>query len=77
MLDDTPRAFLGRAIFCIVGMRGGSCERAVSEEVCGTPGVIDAVADTTSGTLTVTVNRAVDRAQIAAAVRRAGYYLRW
>ena len=73
MLDDTPRTFVGRANFVIAGMRCRHCERAVTEELLTTPGVTQAIADAITGTVCVTVDRPVDRTDIAAAVARAGH----
>jgi copper chaperone CopZ len=50
-------------------------ERAVTPEVGAVEGVRDVRVDLAAGTVTVTVDRPVDRADIAAAVDEAGYVL--
>ena len=61
--------------FQVQGMTCGHCERAVAQEVGAVEGVLDVRVDLAAGTVTVTVDRPVDRADIAAAVDEAGYVL--
>jgi copper ion binding protein len=75
MLTNTPRTFVGSTTVSVRGMTCGHCERAVTEEVGRVEGVRDVVVDLAGGTVTVTVDRPVDRAEIAAAVDEAGYTL--
>ena len=75
MLYDTPHAFIGATTFTVTGMTCGHCRRAVTEEISTVDGVESVVVDLPSGTVTVTVSRPVDRADIAAAVDEAGYVL--
>ncbi len=61
--------------FQVTGMTCGHCERAVTQEISAVPGVRSVAVDRPTGTVTVSVDRAVDRADIAAAVDEAGYAL--
>jgi hypothetical protein len=65
MMDNTPRVFVGRASFWLPGPLGGRCLRALSEELRAIPGVTQVVADAVTGTLSVTVDRPVDREAVA------------
>jgi copper chaperone CopZ len=73
MMDDTPRAFVGRASFSVAGMRSASRVRAVLHELLATPGVTDVIADAVTGSVSLTVDGPVDRSDVAAAVSRAGH----
>jgi copper ion binding protein len=75
MLNSTPRAFVGSTTFEVRGMTCAHCERAVTAEIGALEGVQSVAVDLTAGTVTVTVDRPVDRADIAAAVDEAGYTL--
>jgi copper ion binding protein len=75
MLTSTPRTFVGSTTVSVRGMTCGHCERAVTTEVGRVEGVRDVAVDLAAGTVTVTVDRPVDRAEIAAAVDEAGYTL--
>jgi copper chaperone CopZ len=75
MLSGTPRTFIGSTTFTVTGMTCAHCQRAVTEEISGVDGVDAVSVDLASGTVTVIASRAVDRADIAAAVDEAGYAL--
>jgi copper chaperone CopZ len=75
MLSGTPRTFIGSTTFQVNGMTCAHCQRAVSEEIAAVAGVESVTVDLASGTVTVTADRPVDRADIAAAVDEAGYAL--
>jgi copper ion binding protein len=75
MLSSTPRTFVGSTTVAVRGMTCAHCERAVTQEVGAVEGVRDVHVDLAAGTVTVTVDRPVDRADIAAAVDEAGYVL--
>ena len=75
MLSSTPRTFIGSTTFTVTGMTCGHCQRAVAEEISTVDGVESVTVDPASGTVTVTADRPVDRADIAAAVDEAGYAL--
>src|SRR3954468_16680535 len=75
MLSGTPRTFIGSTTFQVNGMNCAHCQRAVTEEIAGVAGVESVTVDLASGTVTVTADRPVDRADIAAAVDEAGYAL--
>jgi copper ion binding protein len=75
MLTSTPRTFVGSTTVTVRGMTCGHCERAIKQEVGGVDGVRDVSVDLAAGTVTVSVDRPVDRAEIAAAVDEAGYAL--
>jgi copper chaperone CopZ len=49
------------------------CRQAVTAEITAVDGVQTAVVDLATGLVTVTADRPVDRADIAAAVDEAGY----
>lgn len=75
MLSNTPRTFVGSTTFTVNGMTCAHCRRAITEEISGIDGVESVVVELAGGTVTVTANRPVDRADIAAAVDEAGYVL--
>ena len=75
MLTSTPRTFVGSTTVAVRGMTCGHCERAVTAEVGRVDGVREVRVDLAAGTVTVSVDRPVDRADIAAAVAEAGYTL--
>ena len=75
MMASTPRTFVGTTTFQVSGLTCGHCQRAVSEEIGAVAGVTRVDVDLPSGIVTVHAERAVDRADIAAAVDEAGYAL--
>ena len=75
MLSSTPRTFIGSTTFTVTGMTCGHCRRAVTEEIAAVDGVESVTVDLATGTVTVTADHPVDRADIAAAVDEAGYAL--
>ena len=75
MMTNTPRTFVGTTTFQVQGMTCGHCERAITQEIARVPGVRSVVVDLPAGAVTVSVDTAVDRADIAAAVDEAGYAL--
>ena len=72
MLSGTPRTFIGSTTFGVTGMASPHGERAVTEGIAAVEGVGSVTVDLTTGTFTVTADRPVDRADIAAAVDAAG-----
>ena len=76
MQNQIPRTFVGSTTFTVDGMTCDHCRHAVTTEICAVPGVGTVDVDLGSGTVTVTANIPVDRADIAAAVDEAGYALR-
>ena len=75
MLSSTPRTFIGSTTFTVTGMTCAHCRRAVTEEIAAVDGVVSVAVDLATGTVTVTADRPVDRADISAAVDEAGYAL--
>jgi copper ion binding protein len=75
MLNSTPRTFVGTTTFQVGGMTCAHCQRAVTEEIGRVDGVTGVVVDLPTGTVTVSAEHPVDRADIAAAVDEAGYAL--
>src|SRR4051794_27006262 len=75
MLPSTPHTFIGSTTFTVTGMTCGHCQRAVTDEIAAVDGVESVTVDLASGTVTVTADRPLDRADIAAAVDEAGYAL--
>ncbi|MBB3082223.1 heavy-metal-associated domain-containing protein [Geodermatophilus sabuli] len=74
-MTSTPRTFVGTTTVQVSGMTCAHCERAVTEEISRVAGVRSVAVDLARGTVTVDVDSAVDRADIAAAVDEAGYAL--
>jgi copper chaperone len=75
MLSSTPRTFVGATTFQVTGMTCAHCQRAVTQEISAIDGVDTVTVDLASGTVTVTAEKPVDRADIASAVDEAGYVL--
>ena len=75
MMTNTPRTFVGTTTFQVQGMTCGHCERAITQEIGRVAGVRSVAVDLPAGAVTVSVDTAVDRADIAAAVDEAGYAL--
>jgi copper chaperone CopZ len=75
MMSSTPRTFVGSATFRVAGMTCGRCQAAVTHEVAAVDGVDRVAVDLPTGTVTVHVERPVDRSLIAAALDEAGYPL--
>jgi copper ion binding protein len=75
MMTNTPRTFVGTTTFQVRNMTCSHCERAITQEIGRVAGVRSVVVDLPAGAVTVSVDTAVDRADIAAAVDEAGYAL--
>ena len=75
MLEDTPRTFIGATTFQVTGMTCGHCQRAVTEEISGIPGIQGVTVDLATGSVTVTAAQPVDRTDVTHAVGEAGYTL--
>ncbi len=75
MLSNTPRTFIGSTTFEVTGMTSAHCVRSVTEEISKVSGVGSITVDLATGTVTVTASQPIDRADIAAAVDEAGYFL--
>jgi copper chaperone CopZ len=73
MLPDTPRTFLGSTTFTVAGMGCAGCQDKVTEAISRVHGVETVAVDLATATVTVTVTVPTDRADIAAAVNRAGF----
>ena len=73
MRNDTPRTFIGATTFQVTGMSCAHCRDTIIEAITRIGGVDAVTVDLAGGTVTVTVDRPVDRADIAAAVEEAGY----
>ena len=73
MMRDTPRTFVGAATFEVADLTTSENVRAVLRQLTAVPGVAGVAADILSSTVTVTVRAPLDRADIAAAIRRAGH----
>jgi copper chaperone CopZ len=76
VLNDTPRTFVGATTFHVDGMTCQRCHDAVADQIRRVPGVVGVHIDVATGTVTVTAERPVDRIDVAAAVKAAGYELR-
>ena len=75
MLSDTAPNSTASTTFTVTGMSCARCQVAVIEEISAIEGVESVDVDLPTGTVTVTADRPVDRADIAAAVDQAGYTL--
>jgi copper chaperone CopZ len=75
MLSDTAPNSTASITFTVTGMTCAHCQRAVTEEISAIEGVESVDVDLATGTVTVTADRPVDRADIAAAVDEAGCVL--
>ena len=76
MLKHTPRIFVGATTFQISGMTCEHCRLAVTQEVRRLADVDQVTVDLTLGTVTVVAGQAVDRADITAALGKAGHVVR-
>jgi copper chaperone len=61
--------------FTVSGMTCGHCVQAVTSELANLPGVSNVSVDLSTGVATVESSRALDSAEVAAAVDEAGYEL--
>ncbi|MDH6578327.1 heavy-metal-associated domain-containing protein [Kitasatospora sp. MAP5-34] len=61
--------------YTVSGMSCGHCEKSVSTEVSGIPGVTEVAADAKAGTVTISSQSPIDDAQVRSAVDEAGYEL--
>lgn len=66
---------MAETTYTVEGMTCGHCANAVTEEITRIAGVERVDVDVTSGSVVVTSERPVDRADVAAAVDEAGYQL--
>jgi copper chaperone CopZ len=62
-------------VYSVAGMTCGHCEASVSEEIGELDGVVQVVAEHTTGRVSVTSAAPLDRSAVAAAVEEAGYSL--
>jgi len=76
VLNDTPRTFVGATTFHVDGMTCQRCHDTVADQIARLPGVVAVHIDVATGTVTVAAAKPVDRVEVAAAVRTAGYELR-
>jgi copper chaperone CopZ len=76
VFNHTPRTFVGATTFHVDGMTCQRCHDAVAEQIGLVPGVIDVRIDVATGAVIVAAATPVDRVDIAAAVKLAGYDLR-
>lgn len=75
--DNAETSVSGRtlATYAVTGMTCEHCVNAVSSEVAAIAGVTDVAVDLTNGSVTVTSEAPLTRAQVKAAVEEAGYEL--
>ena len=62
-------------VYTVTGMTCAHCVLSVTEEITAIDGVTDVAVDLPTGAVTVTSDRALDEAQVRAAVEEAGYAL--
>jgi copper chaperone CopZ len=72
VLSGTPRTFIGATTFTVRGLSVRD-EQVLRTHIGAIGGVTTVVVDRAGGTVTVRASRPVDRADIAAAVARAGF----
>lgn len=75
MLPGTPHTFVGSTTFLVRGLTGTASQRALVEQITGVDRVESVTVDLAGGAVTVRASRPVDRADIAAAIQRAGFAL--
>jgi len=75
MLSETAPNFTALTTFTVTGTSCARCQVAVTEEISAIEGVESVDVDPATGTVTVTADRPVDRADVAAAVDEAGCVL--
>jgi hypothetical protein len=75
MLPGTPRTFIGSTTFLVRRLTGIASQRSVVEQITGVEGVESVTVDLAGGAVTVKATGPVDRADIAAAIERAGFAL--
>ncbi|WP_148046718.1 heavy-metal-associated domain-containing protein [Nocardioides pocheonensis] len=75
MLPGTPRTFIGSTTFAVRGLTGIASQRLLLEQITGVDGVDSVTVDLAGGAVTVRAAGPVDRADIAAAIGRAGFAL--
>jgi copper ion binding protein len=66
---------MAETTYSVQGMTCGHCASAVTEEITRIAGVRGVDVDVTTGSVVVTSEQPVDRAEVAAAVTEAGYQL--
>ena len=76
MLNNTPRTFVGATTFHVDGMTCQRCHDTVADQIGQLAGVSEVHIDVATGTVTVTAEQPVDRVDVSAAVKSAGYVLR-
>ena len=75
MLSGTPRTFIGSTTFTVRGLGDSDDCSTLVDSVAAVPGVESVTVDLSSDAVTVRVSRLVDRADIDAAIREAGFVL--
>jgi copper chaperone CopZ len=75
MMDDPTRSPAAATTFTVEGMTCGHCENAVKTEIGRLVGVERVDVNLATGMVTVFADRAIDRADVVAAVTEAGYLL--
>ena len=73
MMSNTPRVFVGTTTFLVTGMTSDACVHTVTSAISRLVGVRVVRADLIDGLVTVTVDRPVNRADLAAAITMSGY----
>jgi len=72
-MSNIRRIFVGSTTFLVTGMTSDACLQIVSAAISGFVGVRVVEADLIGGLVTVTADRPVNRAGLAAAIIQAGY----
>jgi copper chaperone len=76
VFNQMPHTFVGATTFHVDGMTCQRCRDVVAEQISRVPGVTGVRTDVITGTVTVAAATPVDRVDVAAAVKLAGYDLR-
>ena len=73
MMSNTPRVFVGATTLVIAGMTSDAALQTVTAAMMDFPGVRVIAADRTTGLLTLSADRPVNRSDLTAAMTQAGY----
>ena len=73
MMSNTPRVFVGATTLLVAGMTSDAAVQTVTAAMKIFPGVRVIAADRITGLVTLSADRPVNRADLTAAITRAGY----
>ena len=73
MMSNTPRVFVGATTLLVTGMTSDGALQTVTAAMNDFPGVRVIAADRTTGLVTLSADRPVNRSDLTAAITQAGY----